>query len=51
MFRIVLSDEELHAVIDFNEAMAADALDSCEYEEAAQRKERAKELRALLKAG
>jgi hypothetical protein len=49
MFKVTLSDEELHAVIDFNESMAADATDSCEFEEAKARKARAKELKAMLR--
>jgi hypothetical protein len=50
MYKVELSDEELHAVIDFNEAMAADATDSCEHEEAKQRRARAKQLTALLRS-
>jgi hypothetical protein len=48
MFKVTLSDEELQAVIDFNEAMAHDAADSCEYEEAKDRKRRASELNRIL---
>lgn len=49
MTKVDLSDEELHAVIDFNESTAADADDSCEYDEAKQRRARVKELKALLR--
>lgn len=48
--RLEISDEELQAIIDFNEAMAADAEDSCEYQEAKDRKARAKELKSLQRA-
>lgn len=48
MFKVTLTDEELHAVIDFNESMASDAADSCEPEEAKRRIARVIELKALL---
>lgn len=50
MYRIELSDEELQAVIDFNESMAADAAESCEYEEAKQRRARAAQLKRRLRS-
>ena len=42
-----LNDEELQAVIDFNEEMAQQATDSCEEEEASQRKSRIVQLRKM----
>jgi hypothetical protein len=49
-WKVTVSDEELHALIDFNKSMEADANDSCEYEEAKLRKIRAKELEAMLRS-
>ena len=44
-----LSKEEVYALIDFNESMAFDAKESCEFEEAEERTERANALKAYLK--
>ncbi len=48
MRHIALDDKEIEAVIEFQRSMAEAADDSCEYEEAKQRKSRAAALRALL---
>jgi hypothetical protein len=47
--QIEISDEELHALIDFQKAMAEGAHESCELEEWVRRKNRIAELRKLLK--
>jgi hypothetical protein len=44
-----LSEEEVYALIDFNESMAHDARESCEYEEAKERIARAHALKMYLK--
>ena len=44
-----LSREEVHALVEFNDQMYSDALDSCEYEEARERKARANALLRYLK--
>jgi hypothetical protein len=50
MMTIEIDDEELEAVIRFQRDMAEDADESCEYEEAKRRRNRAKELEKLRKA-
>ena len=45
--KIAIDDEELETLIDFQEAAARDADESCEYGEGRRRRERAKELKKL----
>lgn len=48
VWKIELDEEELQALIDFQTAAANDATDSCEYEEARQRRERRDYLEKLV---
>ena len=45
---IRISEEEIHALIEFQEAMRDDAIGSCEDEEAERRRQRIKQWRKLL---
>ncbi len=47
--RLEIDEDELRAIIDWQSAMRADALDSCEYAEAETRKHRIAELELALR--
>lgn len=48
VYKIEVDDDELSTLIDFHRHAAVDADDSCEYEEAEERRARAEYLRTLV---
>lgn len=48
VYKIEVDDEELRAIIDFQWSAANDATDSCEFDEARERRERRDYLQSLL---